>query len=139
MTASAPDGALLPPTAGVYVAPPTRLPFIAMGVLTFFQPNPGSDRSCPLCGAPRPHSPRYPDAVCADCVRRAVDEAGRPLAFSNLFPESLGGFQAYYPDTGERLETPGGSCSCFIEGVRCRAREAYFGGIVVEPEGGSKP
>lgn len=105
-----------------------------MSALSFFQPNPGPDEPCPICGAPRPHSPRYPRAVCTGCVARAVDGAGRPLTFSNLFPESLGGFQAVYADTRERLVTSGDSCVCFVGGLRCRAREAYFGGVVVEPE-----
>jgi GNAT superfamily N-acetyltransferase len=64
-----------------------------------------------------------------------VDAGNRPLSFSNLFPESLGGFQAVYADTGERVDTEGDVCVCFIDGVRCRAREAYFGGVVVDPEG----
>jgi hypothetical protein len=105
-----------------------------MSGLSFFQPNPGSDRPCPVCGTPRPHSSRYPDSVCADCVRRAVDERGRSLVFSNLFPDSVGGFQALYADTRERVDTPDNGCVCFIDGVRCWAREAYFGGVVVQPE-----
>ena len=104
-----------------------------MSGTSFFQPNPGPDSPCPVCGTPRPHSPRYPDAVCADCVGRAVDDRGRPLVFSNLFPASTGGFQALYADTRERLDTPDDECVCFIDGVRCVAREAYFGGVVVRP------
>jgi hypothetical protein len=104
-----------------------------MNGLSFFQPNPGSDQPCPVCATPCPQSPRYPDNICADCVMRAVDECGRSLVFSNLFPESLGGFQALYADTGERLDTPEDGCLCFIDGVRCWAREAYFGGVVVQP------
>ena len=110
-----------------------------MSGLSFFQPNPGPDEPCPVCGAPRPHSPRYPRAVCAGCVARAVDEGGRPLSFANLFPESLGGFCAVYADTGARVDTPRDACLCFVGGVRCRAREAYFGGVVVEPHEASAP
>ncbi len=102
-----------------------------MAQLTFFQPNPGPAEPCPICGEPRPHSPRYPACVCADCVERAADSAGRRLVFGN---ESLtGGFVAAYADTRERLDTPYLSQDCFIDGVRCLAREAYFGGIVVQP------
>lgn len=94
--------------------------------LSFFQPNPGPDAPCPLCGAPRPHSPRYPNCVCADCVERAVDESGRPLRFN----AAVGvGFAATYADTGEPRE----SHVCFINGVECQANEAYFGGVVVRP------
>lgn len=103
-----------------------------MSGLSFFQPNPGADAPCPICGAPRPHSPRYPDAVCAACVGRAVDEGGRRLDFFNL--TLTGGFGAAHADTGERLETPGDAQPCFIDRVRCMAREARFGGIVVQPD-----
>jgi ADP-ribosyl-[dinitrogen reductase] hydrolase len=99
--------------------------------MTFFQPNAGPDRPCPICGTPRPHSPRYPNHVCATCVERAVDGDGRPLEFFN--PELLGGFAAAYRGTGERLSTPRDEQECRIDGVRCLAREAHFGGIVVEP------
>jgi len=101
-----------------------------MSKLTFFQPNPGPDEPCPLCESPRPHSPRYPDNLCADCVGRAVDETGRPLTFINL--TLTGGFGAAYADTGERRD----SHVCFIDGVRCWADEAYFGGVVVRPRRG---
>jgi hypothetical protein len=99
-----------------------------MSSLTFFQPNPGPDAPCPLCNAPRPHSPRYPDNVCADCVARAVDETGRRLEFNTALN---GGIRAKYADSGEQRE----SHDCFIDGVRCRADEAYFGGVVVRPAG----
>ena len=102
-----------------------------MGQLTFFQPNPGPDRPCPICGTPRPHSPRYPEHVCAACVERAVDEAGRRLTFFNT--SLLGGFGAGYAESGERVLPETDEQSCFIDGVRCVAREARFGGIVVQP------
>ena len=60
-----------------------------------------------------------------------MDEHGRQVEFFN--PELLGGFAAAYRDTGERLATPRDDQACLIDGVRCMAREAHFGGIVVEP------
>ncbi len=66
-----------------------------------------------------------------------MDEAGRPLEFFNL--TLTGGFVAAYLDTGERLDTPDGAQLCLIDGVRCRAREARFGGIVVQPDRGPTP
>jgi len=73
-----------------------------------------------------PFNPRYPRAVCADCVRQACDAQGRLLDFYN---ESMsGGFAAVYRQTGERYE----SHECFIRGVRCYADEARLGGIVVQ-------
>jgi hypothetical protein len=106
-----------------------------MGQLTFFQPNPGPDRPCPICGTPRPHSPRYPDHVCAACVERAVDDDGRRLTFFNT--SLLGGFGAGYPETGERVLPELDEQECLIDGVRCVAREARFGGIVVRPVPGA--
>jgi len=60
-------------------------------------------------------------------VGKAVDESGRSLKFFNTTP--TGGFGAAYTDTGEPRE----SHVCFINGVQCRADEAYFGGVVVRP------
>ena len=98
-----------------------------MSGISFFQPGAGPSTPCPICGDPRPHSERYPDHLCADCVGRATDEVGRPLRFFNL--SLSGGFGAQYADTGEFRD----SHVCFVDGVRCQADEARFGGIVVQP------
>jgi hypothetical protein len=87
------------------------------------------DPVCHLCGAfngGQMEAPeRYPTRICAACVLEAVDATGRSLRFGNT---SLGGgFAATYLDTGQ----PYASHECFVRGVRCRADEAYFGGIVV--------
>lgn len=87
----------------------------------------GGNQSCPICLLEVAPSPRYPRYVCANCAARAADENGRPLEFSN---ESFsGGFIARYADTGEGLD----GHICFIDGVRCWADEARFGGIVIQP------
>jgi len=84
---------------------------------------------CPICGAPAPASPRYPRRLCPACVLEATDAQGRLLRFSN---ESMsGGFEARYADTGARHD----SHDCFVRGLRCRADEARFGGIVVQAAG----
>jgi hypothetical protein len=103
--------------------------------MTFFQPNPGPDRPCPICGTPRPHSPRYPNHVCASCVERAVDDAGRRLAFFNT--SLLGGFGVSFAETGEVIDAAGDARACTIDGVPCVAREARFGGVVVQPVPGT--
>ena len=64
-------------------------------------------------------------------MHRAVDEAGRRLTFFNT--SLLGGFGAGYAETGERVLPESDEQTCFIDGVRCLAREARFGGIVVQP------
>jgi hypothetical protein len=88
-------------------------------------------QSCPICLAEVTPSQRYPRYLCGNCDRKATDENGRSLVFSN---ESLsGGFIARYADTGEARE----GHVCFIDGVECRADEARFGGIIIQPVGGS--
>jgi hypothetical protein len=54
---------------------------------------------------------------------------GRPLTFGN---ESMsGGFVAHYADGG----APYASHECLIDGIRCYADEARFGGIVIQVVG----
>lgn len=81
--------------------------------------------ACPLCGASRPYSPRYPTAVCLDCVAKAADEHGRRVVFSNV--SFSGGLAGRYLDSGE----PYLSEDCWIDGVKCRASEAHMGGTVI--------
>ena len=77
-------------------------------------------------------NPRYPNYVCDDCAKRTCDEENRPLKFYNQ--SMSGGFVAQYQDTGEERH----SHVCFIDGVKCWADEARFGGIVIQvvPEAG---
>ncbi len=85
------------------------------------------EHRCPICGTALPAMVRYPNYVCGDCVSRAVSESGRPVGFTN---ESIsGGILAFYPDTGD----PYASSRCWIDGMACEAREAKFGGIVLQP------
>ena len=81
---------------------------------------------CPICGAEVKVILRYPNYVCRRCAGKASSAGGRLLSFYN--EDFGGGFLAYYRDTGESFN----SHTCFIEGVRCRADEAHFGGIVIE-------
>ena len=84
---------------------------------------------CSICGATMKTLPRYPRRVCGTCAAKASDESGRALQFFNT---SLGGgFIAYYADSNQTETYP--SHHCFIDGIRCYADEARFGGIVVEP------
>ena len=81
---------------------------------------------CPICSTPLLHKPRYPRYVCSDCVKRASTAQGRKLTFSNL--SFSGGFEARFADTDRRYPQH----ECFIDGIRCWADEARFGGIVVQ-------
>lgn len=83
-------------------------------------------QNCPICLTEVARSERYPRYVCGSCFAKAADEAGRPLIFSNL--SLSGGFVALYADTFERRNTH----ICYIDGVRCRAGEYRFGGIIIE-------
>ena len=85
-----------------------------------------AEQHCPICRkAVRPNS-RYPRYVCGDCSAKATSADGRPLEFSNV--DFSGGFAARYADTGEDYP----SHECFIEGAKCHADEARFGGIVIQ-------
>ncbi len=84
-------------------------------------------QSCPICQTEVSPSPRYPRYLCDDCYRRATDETGRLLTFSNI--SFSGGSVAAYADTGE----PRNSHICFVDGVECWADEARFAGIVIQP------
>ena len=83
------------------------------------------DYHCPICAKVGEASPRYPRYICVECARRAVDENGRQLRFSNVAVS--GGFEARYADDGEIRD----SHVCYVDGVRCIADEAHMGGIVV--------
>ena len=82
-------------------------------------------QTCPICGKEVHPSERYPKYVCGDCAKLAVSKDGRPLAFYN---QSIsGGYEAKYADTGEAYD----SHDCYIKGLKCRADDHYFGGIVI--------
>jgi hypothetical protein len=85
---------------------------------------------CPVCAAPAFASARYPRCLCPACVLEATDAPGRPLRFGNI--DLSGGLTARHADDG----SPYQGVECFVRGVRCRAEEHRFGGIVVQPVGG---
>ncbi|MHC5778891.1 hypothetical protein [Nostoc sp.] len=81
---------------------------------------------CPICSTPTRYFSRYPRAVCNTCYSKASDAQGRKLSFFNT--SMSGGFEGIVSETKEKYE----SQICYIEGVRCWAEEARFGGIVIE-------
>ena len=87
---------------------------------------PEESQACPICGAQLRRNARYPRYLCGDCASRVTASDGRPLRFSNL--DFGGGYAAHYAATGEAYP----SHECFVDGIRCRADEARFGGIVIE-------
>jgi hypothetical protein len=93
-------------------------------------------QKCPICGAEVDFQVRYPRYLCQDCRRRTTDAEGRPVDFFNY---DLSGYGAVgqYLDRQEPYEER----VCFVDGIRCTAEEARFGGIVIQaaPEGGAMP
>ena len=85
------------------------------------------EHACPVCAAPASGSPRHPRRLCPACVMEATDAQGRPLRFGNT--GLSGGFEARYADDGALRDDH----ECFVRGIRCRADESKFGGIVVQP------
>lgn len=85
------------------------------------------EHACPICGAPVLASPRYPRQLCPACVLEATDARGRSIRFANT--GFSGGLEARYSDDGS-IHT---GSECLVRGVRCRAEEHRFGGIVVQP------
>jgi hypothetical protein len=90
-----------------------------------------TDQRCPLCSAEVAPNPRYPDHLCRDCAVRTVDAAGRAVTLQNT--AMSGGVAAFFAD-GTRAVDVERDHVVFVDGVRCRAEEAHFGGIVVRPE-----
>ncbi len=86
---------------------------------------------CPVCGREQPPVPRYPRYLCRDCVARACTAGGRPLAFFNT--SLSGGFVARYADTDELAAEETVTHLVYVDGIRCWADEARFGGIVLQP------
>lgn len=86
-------------------------------------------QQCPICASAVEPNPRYPRYLCGECASQATSSDGRPLSFYNT--SLSGGYRAEYADTRE----PYDSHACWVRGVPCRADEARFGGIVIEPVG----
>ena len=109
---------------------------------------------CPICEKAIARSHRYPRALCGACSRRVTATDGRPLTIGNRFtsapigrldPETgqienrkhvtIGPMQALDSETGEPrddIERMNHGFVCYVDGRRCLAGEAYFGGTVVE-------
>jgi hypothetical protein len=92
-----------------------------------------NEQACHLCrcsmGKPLEARERHPERICQVCALDAVDAQGRRVCFGNAGPG--GGFRGWYADT----LAPYDRHDCIIRGVPCRADEARFGGIVIEPRG----
>lgn len=83
---------------------------------------------CPICQKDLFYNPRYPNEICKSCVGRATDGHGRYLKFYNRSISE--GCIAFYADTDGKEEYK--SFICYVSKQKCKAKEAHFGGIVIE-------
>lgn len=90
---------------------------------------------CPICGNQVKAIPRYPKYVCDTCAQKTTDAKGRKVSFSSSDIESgddvltiSEGCYGFYKDTQKKYR----SKICYIQGIKCRADLARFGGIVIE-------
>jgi DNA-directed RNA polymerase subunit RPC12/RpoP len=85
------------------------------------------NQTCPICNKEVMENQRYPNYVCEDCSEKAVTDKGEKVKFYNA--EFLGfGVTAKKEDNSIYS-----SDICYIEGIKCKASEARFGGIVIMP------
>ncbi|MFT5548195.1 MAG: hypothetical protein ACI9CO_000109 [Candidatus Azotimanducaceae bacterium] len=84
---------------------------------------------CSVCGSAVHESPRYPGYLCQVCALKVMDANGVAIVYYNT-TLSGSGCQGYYsyPDKLYSDEY------CYVEGLKCIARDGYFGGIIVQPE-----
>lgn len=83
-------------------------------------------QQCPICHTLVADNPRYPKYLCRNCAARAADIDGRPLVLRDVGPQGL--YSASYAET----RAPYDSNEVYVDGVPCWAREAHFGGIVIQ-------
>ena len=84
---------------------------------------------CPICHKAVSYSGRYPRYVCKNCFEKTTDNQGRKVEFYNK--EVMGfGCKGYYVKDGN-TDQPYETNTCYIDGVKCCAEAAYFGGIVI--------
>ena len=81
---------------------------------------------CPICETSLNLSTSYPNYICNSCTKKAKDIDGRQLIFFNL--GTGGGYGAKYVTSNEDYL----SHECYINGIKCWADEAKFGGIVIQ-------
>lgn len=82
---------------------------------------------CPTCQNEVNPNARYPNYICGSCVDKAQSEDGRPVKFYN--EDISGGCRGEYADTKETYEGD----ILYVNGIKCYADEAHFGGIVIRP------
>jgi predicted nucleic acid-binding Zn ribbon protein len=93
-------------------------------------------QQCPICSAPVEASPRYPTYICGECLTRAVCEQGRRVSFCNTGLLGHGVKMVFldHPNIPARVaHFPRHDLIFYLDGNKCSAQEAHFGGIVTFP------
>jgi hypothetical protein len=89
---------------------------------------------CALCYQEVFYQPRYPKYICHECKsKNKYDNQGNLLEFTNQ--DITGGFRIYYMDKHGntiREDNTQDYCECIIEDKLFFAKEAKFGGIVIQ-------
>jgi hypothetical protein len=86
--------------------------------------------NCPICTRPTNRSERYPRTICGSCVQSVIkDEDGHTVTFENI--DLSGGFQSLHVGEGNQIIKKEEHV-CFVNGIKCWADEARFGGIVIQ-------
>ena len=78
-------------------------------------------------------SQRYPHHLCRACAMLISDANGRPITVRTISQSMAGAYGEYDDGSCTDLEATRSGVIVYCNGVRCQAREAYFGGIVIEP------
>ena len=79
------------------------------------------------------YNPRYPKYICKECRKlKIIDEHGFELTFSNI--DMGGGLLVKFWKNGKLIKKDAKQTrmKCYIEGIEYEAKEARFGGIVIE-------
>lgn len=88
--------------------------------------------TCPICKTMMDTTPgRYFNVVCNECidVYDMIDQNGNNITFGNL--DYNGGFKSVTTlENGEQIV--GSNNICYINGFKCIAQEARFGGIIIQ-------
>ena len=81
---------------------------------------------CPICSVEVPAFPRYPTYICTDCliIHTPCDDDGNHIDFENT-DDYGNGFASIVNGVRGNVHT------CWVNGIKCRADSARFGGIVI--------
>lgn len=83
-------------------------------------------QTCGTCHRYVKVSSRYPNYVCDKCTSLTTDKKGKKVEFHNT-GSSGHGCIGRYKHNGKNYPLN----TCYIKDTRCKAKESYFGGIVI--------